>query len=134
MFLAHWLVLAMSMFSLIYSIPSSYWTDCNTHDSSCCYQLCRWVRRDDFRKEVNISCTPTFSKCQTLRADRRAVNVFYISIIPLIDSSLQADSIEVNFVFWSNYQYWVVITCCSSKSGRMTLDRSFSIDKKVDIR
>jgi len=61
----------------------------------------------------------------------RTVNVFYITIIPLNDSSLQADSIETNFVFWSKYHIGTHITCCGVKIDRMTLYRSFSIDKKV---
>ena len=60
--------------------------------------------------------------------------IIYISIIRLIDSSLQADSNETNFVFWSIYHHRVKITCYGVKSAKITLDRVGSIDKKVNIR
>lgn len=60
--------------------------------------------------------------------------LIYISTIPLIESSLQGDSKKVNFVFWSIYHIVVIFHCRELTIDRMTLDRSFSIDKKVDIR
>lgn len=87
-----------------------------------------------------MSCVDSLLFCwlpkyQTLRADRRAVNLFlYINHTTnrLVSSSWFYRD-QLCFLLKISH-IGLIITCCELKSGRITLDRSFSIGKKVNIR